>query len=56
MAVECVADRYVRAVTPQQRRLLFDRPSVVAVHLPELASALGERIMRRPLARLRTRW
>jgi NAD(P)-dependent dehydrogenase (short-subunit alcohol dehydrogenase family) len=54
MAVERVADRYVRAIAARQRRLLFDRASVVAVHLPELATALGERIMRRPLARLRT--
>jgi NAD(P)-dependent dehydrogenase (short-subunit alcohol dehydrogenase family) len=52
LAVERVADRYVRAVAARQRRLLFDRPSVVAVYLPELATALGERIMRRPMARL----
>jgi NAD(P)-dependent dehydrogenase (short-subunit alcohol dehydrogenase family) len=52
LAVERVAERYVRAIARRQRRLLFDRPSVVAVHLPEVATALGERIMRRPLARL----
>ena len=52
LAVDRVADRYVRAIAARQRRLLFDRASVVAVHLPELATALGERIMRRPMERL----
>jgi NAD(P)-dependent dehydrogenase (short-subunit alcohol dehydrogenase family) len=52
MTVERVAHSYVRAIAARQRRLLFGRSSVVAVHLPELATALGERIMRRPMARL----
>jgi NAD(P)-dependent dehydrogenase (short-subunit alcohol dehydrogenase family) len=51
MAVGRVAEAYVRALATRQRRLLFDRASVVAVHLPEFAGGIGERMMRRALTR-----
>ena len=52
MPVGRVAEAYVRAVIERRRRLLFDRSSAVAVHLPEVAAAIGERMMRRAIARL----
>ena len=52
MPVEQVADAYVRAIVDRRRRLLFDRASAVAVHLPEVGAAIGERMMRGAIARL----
>lgn len=47
-----VADAFVRAVERRQRRLLFDRPSVVAVNLPELAQRIAERLFAPAMQRL----
>lgn len=55
MPVERAADAFVHAIAHRQRRVLFDRSSRLAVNLPELASAMGERMMRRPLATIEQR-
>ncbi|MDQ3688978.1 MAG: short-chain dehydrogenase/reductase [Chloroflexota bacterium] len=47
-----VADAFVLAVERRQRRLLFDRPSLVAVNLPELAQRIGERMFAPAMRRL----
>ncbi len=52
LPVERVAETYVRAIASRRRRLLFDRPSAVAVEFPELGATIGERMMRRALAQL----
>ena len=52
MPASRVADAFVRAVERRQRRVLFDRPSAVAVNLPELAQRIGERTFAPALRRM----
>ena len=55
MPVDRAANAFVRAIAKRQRRVLFDRSSRLAVNAPELASAIAERMMRRPLTVLERR-